>query len=33
MKNLVLHKNAERFIRYKHSMGYSYVQGEYDLNR
>ncbi len=33
MRNSVLHENVERFIRYKHSMGYSYVQGEYDLNR
>ena len=33
MKNPVLHDNAERFIRYKHSMGYSYVLEEYNLNR
>lgn len=31
--NSILHKNAEKFIRYKHSMGYSYVQGEYELKR
>ena len=31
--NSILHENADRFIRYKHSMGYSYVQGEYDLKR
>lgn len=31
--NAMLHENAEKFIRYKHSMGYSYVQGKYDLKR
>ena len=31
--NIKLHENVNEFIQYKHSMGYSYVQGEYDLKR
>lgn len=31
--NSKLHENAEKFIRYKRSMGYSYVGGEYHLKK